>query len=90
MRKTKINCYGNLNQKDVTDKIKVWKIVKSFLSDKSINSEKIHLNENGEMINGESKKAGVLDEFFSKISEYKNLNPNFEKVKDPVFKANLK
>ena len=69
---------------------------KPLLSDKSINSEKIHLNENGELIDGESKTAEVLDEFFSKIvkilkiPEYENLNPNFEYVKGPVFKAILK
>ena len=69
---------------------------KPLLSDKSINSEKNHLNENGELIDRESKTAEVLDEFFSKIvkilkiPEYENLNPNFENVKEPVFKAILK
>ena len=96
LRKTKMNYYGNLNEKDITDNKKFWKTVKPFLSDKSINSDKIHLNENGELINSESKTAEVLNEFFSnivknlKIPEYENLNPNFEKVKDPVFKAILK
>ena len=96
LRKTKMNYYGNLNEKDITENKKFWKTVKPFLSDKSINSDKIHLNENGELINSESKTAEVLNEFFSnivknlKIPEYENLNPNFEKVKDPVFKAILK
>ena len=71
-----------LNEKDITEK-NFWKNVKPFLSDKSINSDKIHLNE-------------VLNEFFSnivknlKIPEYENFNHNFEKVKDPVLKTNLK
>ena len=69
---------------------KLWKtvitvltVIKPLLSDKSINSDKIHLNENGELINSESKTAEVLNEFFSnkvkklKIPEYENLNPNF-------------
>ena len=61
-----------------------------------MNSDKIHLSENGELINSHSKTAEVLNEFFSnivknlKIPEYENLNPNFEKVKDPVFNAILK
>ena len=56
----------------------------------------MHLNENGELINSESKTAEVLNEFFSnivknlKIPVYENLNPNFEEVKDQVFKAILK
>ena len=50
LRKTKMNYYGNLNEKDITDNKKFWKTVKPFLSDKSINSDKIHLNENGELI----------------------------------------
>ena len=96
LRKTKMNYYGNLNEKDITDNKKFWKTVKPFLSDKSINSDKIHLNENGELIDSKSKAAEVLNEFFSniiknlKIPEYENLNRNFEKVKDPVLKAILK
>ena len=96
LRKTKMNYYGNLNEKDITDHKIFWKTVKSFLSDKSINSDKIHLNENGELINSKTKTAEVLNEFFSnivkilKIRGYENLNRNFQKVKDPVLKAILK
>ena len=96
LRKTKINYYENLDEKQIKDNKKFWKTVKPLLSDKSINSDKIHLNENGELINSESKTVEVLNEFFSnivknlKIPEHENLNPNFENVKDPVFKAILK
>ena len=62
-----MNYYGNLNEKHITDKKKLWKTVKPFLSDKSINSDNIHLNENGELINSKSKTAEVLNEFFSNI-----------------------
>ena len=37
----------------------------SILSDKSIKSGKIHLSQNEELINSESKIAEVLNEFFS-------------------------
>ena len=57
MRKTKINYNGNLDKKDITDNKKFWKIVKPLLSDKSINSDKIHLNENGELITIEPKNC---------------------------------
>ena len=62
--------YGNLNEKNISDNKKIWKTVKP-LSDKSINSDNIHLNEKGELINSESKTAEVLNEFFSNI--VKNL-----------------
>ena len=96
MRKTKINYYRNLNEKYITDNKNFWKTVKPFLSDKSINSDNIHLNENGELINSKSKTAEVLNKFFwnivknLKTPEYENLSRNFEKVKDPVLKAILK
>ena len=96
LRKAKTNYYGNLNEKDITDNKKFWKTVKPFLSDKSKSSDKIHLSENGELLNNESETAEVLNNFFSnivktlKIPEYENLDPNFENVKDPIFTAILK
>ena len=92
LRKTKINYYGNLNVKDITDN----KTVKPFLSDKSKTSDKIHLNEKGELLNSESETAEVLNNFFSnivknlKIPAYENLDRNFENVEDPVLRAILK
>ena len=67
LRKTKINYYGNLNVKDITDNKKFWKTVKPFLSDKSKTSDKIHLNENGELLNSESETVEILNNFFSNI-----------------------
>ena len=95
-RKTKTNCYGNLNQKDLTDNKKFWETVEPSLSDKSMNSDKINFNENGELIHSKCKTAEVLNEFFLnivknvKIPEYESLNCNFGNVKDPVLKAILK
>ena len=80
----------------LTDNKIFWKTIKLFLSYKSINSDKIHLIENGKLINSKTKTADVLNEFFSniaknlKIPEYENLNRNFQKVKDLVLKAILK
>ena len=67
LRKIKINFYGNLDEKDITDIKKLWKNVKPVLSDKSINSDKIHLNENEESINSESKTDEVMNNFFSNV-----------------------
>ena len=96
LRKTKVNYYGNLNVKDITDNKKIRKTVKPFLPDKSKTSDKIHLNENGKLLNSEFETAEVLNTFFSnivknlKISEYENLDRNFENVEDPVLRAILK
>ena len=90
-----MNYYQNLNEKDITDNKKFCKIVKPFLSGISINSDKIHLSENGEEWRT-SKTAEALNELFwnivtnSKTPEYENLNRNFEKVKDPALKVILK
>ena len=96
MRKTKINYYGNLDEKDIFDNKKPWKTAKPLFSDMSIISDKIHVNEKGELLNSKSKTAEGLNKVFSnivknwKIPEYEHLNSDFENVKDPVFKAILK
>ena len=59
-----MNYYGNLNERDNKE---FWKSVKPFVSDKSINCDEIHLNENGELINSKTKTAEVLNEFISNI-----------------------
>ena len=92
LRRTKMNYNWNLNEKDITDNKKFWETVKPFLSDKSINSDKVHLIENGELINSKTKSPEVLNEFFSnivknlKIQEYENLNQNFEKILKAILK----
>ena len=96
LRKAKINYYGNSNVNEITDNKKFWKTVKPFLSDKSKTSDKIHFNENGELLNSESERAEVLNNFFSnivkdlKIPEYEKLDRSFENVEDPVLRATLK
>ena len=45
----------------------MWKTVQTLLSDRIINSEKIHLNKNGWLINSESETVEVVNEFFSNI-----------------------
>ena len=61
LRKAKINYYGNFDEEDITNNKNFWKTVKPLLSDKSINSDKIYLNKNGELINSESKIYVVLN-----------------------------
>ena len=62
-----MNYYGNLNEWDIADNKNFWKTVKPFLSVKSINSDKIYLIENGELINSKSKTAEVQNEYSKKL-----------------------
>ena len=96
LKRIKINYHGNLDENNIADNKLSWKTVKPLLSDKSVYSDKIHLNENEELINSEYKTAEALNEFFSNIvkilniPEYENLNPNLENVKETVLKTILK
>ena len=66
LRKTKSYC-DNLDEKEVTDNKTFWETVKPDVSDKSIKRDKIHLNENGELIKSESETAEILNNSFSNI-----------------------
>ena len=46
---------------------KFWKTVKSFLSDKAVNSLKITLVEKNEIINNEEKIAEIFNTYFTNI-----------------------
>lgn len=68
-----------------------WKTVKPHLSNKLVKSDKIHLNENGELLKRETET--LLNNSFSNIAknltihEYENLNSNIAKVEDAVLRA---
>ena len=93
LRNTKKNYCENIDEKEVTDNENFWRTIKPYLSDKSVKSDKIHLNENGNLIKGEPETAEALNNFFSnivkklKILEYENFNSNIENIKDSVFRA---
>ena len=50
LRKIKKSYYKKLDEKEIIDKKKFWKTVKPYLSDKSVNSDKINVNEKGELM----------------------------------------
>ena len=59
----------NLDEKDIKYNKKFGKTVESLLSDKPINGNKIHLNENGDLINIEFKTAELMNNFFLNIAK---------------------
>ena len=54
-KKAKKVYHQNLDEKNVIDNKKIWKIVKPLLSDKSVSREKINLMEDEKMLTSESE-----------------------------------
>ena len=67
LRQAKKEYYVSLDEKHVTDNKMFWKTVKPFLSDKMVNSPKITLVENKEIINNDKKIAKTFKTFFINI-----------------------
>ena len=96
LRKTKRSYYSNLNKKNVIDNRKFWKTVKSMLSNKFVNSEKITLVDNEKIITNGKEIAKVLNDFFSNIiktldiPKKDHIDSVIENIRDPTLKAKLK
>ena len=61
MRKTKIDYYGNLSEKDVIDNKRVWKTVKPLISDKAKSSERIALVLEDKIVTTDDENAKILN-----------------------------
>ena len=85
-----------MNINKVVDNKSFWKIVKPFLSNKTISSEKITLIDDDELITDEQKVANSLNDFFSSIvtnlnlPESQNTNPLSDNIDHPILKAIMK
>ena len=65
LRKTKTEYFQKLNVKDLSDNRKFWKTIKSFFSNKSLNSKKLMLKEQPTYCRG--KRVSQCNEYlFSK------------------------
>ena len=56
---TKKRYYYNLNKRCVTDNKLFWKIVKPFLSDKTMTRDKNYLTKNDKTINTDNKQRTI-------------------------------
>ena len=63
--------YAKLDLRNITDDKKFWKTIKPFLTNKGINSGKITLIKNDEILSEDNEVAETLNIFFS--SAPKNL-----------------
>ena len=82
LRKTKIEYYSNLDEKNIWDNTTFWTIVKPILSKKIKCNERITVIENDEIIKTEKITAKVLNAFFSNIVQ--NLDIQQNTVDDPI------
>ena len=96
LRKSKREHFDNLNEKNVCDNKKFWRVVEPLLSSKIISNEKITVVEGDKIIRGNNETAKVLNEFFANIATNLNI-PQFnqtdrtsENISDPVIKAIVK
>ena len=88
--------YSNLEEKNVKDNKRFWKIVKPLLSDKLTQGKKKNLSENGEILKADMETAKVLNTFSSNVVQ--NLNifrfPDSDtlilNIEDSTLKAILK
>ena len=67
LRKAKKEYFSPSNINKVVENKSFWKIVKPFLSNKTISSEKITIINDDELITDELKVANTLNDFFSSI-----------------------
>ena len=79
LRKSKRDQYNNLNEKNICDNRKFWKVVKPLLSNKIVSNEKITLVEGKKINKTNQANAKMLNNFFSNI--IKNLEiPQYNQI----------
>ena len=93
MRRSKRDYYGSLNERNICDNKKCWKVVKPCLSNKVISNEKITLIEGDKVIKHDKETAKVLNNFLSNIiknlsiSQFNPEDPICEKILDPLVRV---
>ena len=96
LRKSKLDYFGDFNEKNINDNKTFWKTIKPVLSDKVRLTNKMTLIDNEEIIMDDCNTAKVLNTFFSNIvsnpniAEYSNCEPLANNISDPVLKFVVK
>ena len=94
--KNKREYFNNLNEKNVCDNKKFWRVVKSLLSNKIISNEKITIAEGDKIIRSDKETAKVLNEFFTNVitnlnmPQFNKIDQTSENISDPVINAIVK
>ena len=80
LRKTKRSYFEQINVKNISDNKKFWNTIKTFFSNKGLNSNKLMLTENDKLISEELLLARTMIEHFNNITtkiEFKTLSTFF-------------
>ena len=62
LRKSKRNCYGNLNVKDIVDNKKFGKTIKPLFSDKTKPTVSITLIDNNKIVKSQNEAANIFND----------------------------
>ena len=84
LRKSKTEYFQKLNAEDLSDKRKFWKTMKTFFSNKGLNSNKLMLKENNRLITEEKELATVMNTFFVNIKESLDLKKDDDSSLNPI------
>ena len=79
LRKIKREYFNNLNEKNVCDNKKFWRVVKPLLSNKIISNEKITIVEGDKIIRSDKETAKGLNEVFAYVVTNLNI-PQFNQI----------
>ena len=96
LRKSKRNCYSNLNMKGITGNKNYWKTIKPLFFDKTESAGSITLKENKKITENQNEVANIFNNYFSKVvsslhvPESSNINPKSERVSCPTLKLIMK
>ena len=89
LRKTKIEYFQKVNVKDLSDSRKFWKTIRSFFSNKGLNSNKLMLKENNKLITVEKELATVMNTFFVNITESLDLKKDDDSLLNRINSENI-
>ena len=86
LRKTKKKYFENINVKDINDNKKFWKTIKPFFSNKGLNTNKLMLIENNNLISEESVLANTMNQYFTNITKQLNIkkSPQLKNLEDII------
>ena len=81
IRISKRNFFERINERDVTNPKKFWKVLKPCLSNKSSSEDGIVLIENGVSINDQRQLADIFNKYYGNLVKTLELpNPPSEEV----------
>ena len=69
IRKTKEDYFQNSNIRDLSDNRKFWKTIKPYFTNKGLNSNKLLVEEKGNLVSNEKQLATIMNSFFINIAK---------------------